>query len=91
MQYSTILFTLLASLAAASPLQERQFGLCSSALDTTQCCDVSVDGVANLNCNSPSPTLTSIEDFNKVCAAKGQAAYCCTLPLAGDGLFCTTP
>jgi hypothetical protein len=40
-------------------LQERQFGLCSSALDTAQCCDVSVDGVANLNCDSRTSTSPS--------------------------------
>ncbi|KAN0090097.1 Fungal hydrophobin domain containing protein [Hyaloscypha variabilis] len=88
MQYSSIVITLFASLATASPLQKPQFGLCSSAFDTAQSCDVCVDDVANLDCDSPSSSPTSIEDFDKVCAAKGQAAYCCTLPSAGDGLLC---
>lgn len=53
MQFSTLfLTTLLATLGSASPFEKRQFGLCSSALDSAECCDVSVDGVANLNCAS---------------------------------------
>ncbi len=53
MQFSTVAITLFAALAAASPLERRQLGgLCGSALDTPQCCDVSVGGLANLNCAS---------------------------------------
>jgi len=53
MQFLIFLVAFFASLATASPLQERQVGLCSSAFDTALCCDFSVDGVANLNCDTP--------------------------------------
>ncbi|KAE8440432.1 hypothetical protein EG329_007615 [Mollisiaceae sp. DMI_Dod_QoI] len=88
MQFSTIIMSLFAGLAAASPLEKRQLGLCSSAIDSAQCCDVSVDGIANLNCAAPSPAPTSIANFKTTCAANGQATYCCTLPVAGDALLC---
>ncbi|KAH8794326.1 hypothetical protein F5882DRAFT_375945 [Hyaloscypha sp. PMI_1271] len=91
MQFSTVLITFLASLAAASLFQESQFGLYSSAHDTAQCCNVSVGGIANPNRDSPSPIPASIDDFKKVYAASGQAAYCCTISLAGDALLCTSP
>merc|ERR1711964_156113 len=75
MQFSTVAITLFAALAAASPLERRQLGgLCGSALDTPQCCDVSVGGLA---------------DFQAECNGQGQAAYCCVLPILGDALVCT--
>ncbi|KAL2068632.1 hypothetical protein VTL71DRAFT_14969 [Oculimacula yallundae] len=81
MQFSAIILPFLATLAIASPIAERQLsGLCGSALDTPQCCDVSVAGVANLNCGSPA-TATTAAEFKAECNAKGQAAYCCVLPI----------
>ncbi|KAA8569836.1 hypothetical protein MFRU_064g00430 [Monilinia fructicola] len=87
---ATTFIAILSAVAAASPLQSRS-GLCSSALDTAQCCDVSVAGVANLNCASPSSTPTSVENFRSICAAGGQQASCCVLPVAGDALVCVAP
>jgi hypothetical protein len=112
MQFTAFILAAFAGLAAAGPIQERQLGLCSSALDTAQCCDLSVDGVLVLNCESrtstslhrpfqspsnkststselnqanfynlASTTPTSTADFNNICAAGGQSAQCCTLPL----------
>ncbi|PVH71663.1 hypothetical protein DL98DRAFT_596731 [Cadophora sp. DSE1049] len=82
--------TLFATLVAASPLERRQLGgLCGSALDTPQCCDVSVGGLANLNCASPTSDPESVSDFQAECNAQGQAAYCCVLPILGDALVCT--
>ncbi|CZR67417.1 related to magnaporin protein [Phialocephala subalpina] len=92
MQFSIIAVAFFAGLAAAVPavdITKRQSGLCSSALDSAQCCDLSVDGIANLNCATPSPAPTSVAAFKSTCAASGQAAYCCILPLAGDALLCT--
>ncbi|KAG4426024.1 hypothetical protein IFR04_000968 [Cadophora malorum] len=90
MQFSTVAITLFAALAAASPLERRQLGgLCGSALDTPQCCDVSVGGLANLNCASPTSDPASVADFQAECNGQGQAAYCCVLPILGDALVCT--
>ncbi|KAI9642569.1 hypothetical protein NHQ30_009374 [Ciborinia camelliae] len=67
MQFTTTtLIGILSALAAASPLQSGQFGLCSSALDTVQCCDVSVDGVANLNCVSHPEEVTPRATYVKI-------------------------
>ncbi|APA15871.1 predicted protein [Sclerotinia sclerotiorum 1980 UF-70] len=90
MQFTTAtLITLLSALGAASPLQPRQLGLCSSAIDTAQCCSVSILGVANLNCVSPHVPPTSVESFREICAAHGQQASCCAVPVAGQAVLCT--
>merc|ERR1712093_728569 len=90
MQFSTIAITFFAALAAASPLERRQLGgLCGSALDPPQCCDVSVGGLANLNCASPISDPASVADFQAECNGQGQSAYCCVLPILGDALVCT--
>ncbi|ESZ90224.1 hypothetical protein SBOR_9394 [Sclerotinia borealis F-4128] len=92
MQFTTTtIFAVLSALVAASPLQPRRSGLCSSALDTALCCDVSVAGVANLNCAAPSTTPTTLATFQAICATGGQQASCCVLPLAGEALLCTAP
>jgi hypothetical protein len=53
MQFSAFIIAAFAGLAIASPLiEERVTRLCSSALDTAQCCTISVDGVADLECES---------------------------------------
>jgi hypothetical protein len=64
MQFSAILITLGASLVAAAPStpEKRQFeglfgrgggfSLCTTAFQTAQCCDISIDGVLNLNCHA---------------------------------------
>ncbi|KAB8298616.1 hypothetical protein EYC80_000795 [Monilinia laxa] len=91
MQFTTTtLIAIFSAVAAASPLQPRS-SLCSSTVDTAQCCDVSVSGIANVNCASPSSTPTSVEDFRSICAAGGQQASCCLLPVAGQALVCVAP
>ena len=52
MQFSTVLFIFSAGLSAASPLQERQLPICSNALQTPKCCGVSLEGIANMDCDS---------------------------------------
>ncbi|KAG4442796.1 hypothetical protein IFR05_001742 [Cadophora sp. M221] len=90
MQFSAITLTLFATLIAAFPLERRQLGnLCGSALDTPQCCDVSVGGLANLNCASPTSDPATVADFTAECNDAGQAPYCCVLPILGDALVCT--
>ncbi|KAH6663654.1 fungal hydrophobin-domain-containing protein [Halenospora varia] len=89
MQFSTVLITLFASLAAASPLQERQASLCTSAIDTALCCELDVDGLLDVTCSPPSPRPASVEEFQATCAAAGKGAKCCTLPVLGEALLCT--
>lgn len=52
MQFQTIVAALFAGLAVASPLIQERAPLCSSSLDTAQCCDASVDGVLVLECST---------------------------------------
>nr|ABS59370.1 hydrophobin [Trichoderma atroviride] len=68
-------------LAAPSPsgLNSRDT-LCAAGLySTPQCCAVDVLGVADLNCAGPN------------CAAIGQEARCCVLPVLGQDVLCQTP
>ncbi|PPJ58862.1 hypothetical protein CBER1_09269 [Cercospora berteroae] len=84
----------LASLAAAgtipAKLAERAPSDVCPALDSPLCCQVDVDGVLDLTCESAEDT-SSVSAFKKSCADTGSAAKCCTLPLAGDALLCNDP
>ncbi|KAM3503730.1 hypothetical protein MY10362_004000 [Beauveria mimosiformis] len=53
-----------------------------------QCCATDVLGVADLNCDKPSGTPTSGDEFKSICAAVGQQAMCCVIPVAGQALLC---
>ncbi|GKT58108.1 fungal hydrophobin [Colletotrichum tofieldiae] len=61
---------------------------CSGLYDNVQCCATDVLGVANLDCSAPPSVPTSADNFSKVCAAVGQRARCCVLPI---GILCQTP
>ncbi|KAM3071296.1 hypothetical protein ACMFMG_008886 [Clarireedia jacksonii] len=65
---------------------------CTSLLySQAQCCDVDVLGVADLNCQNPITTPTSVEDFTDICASVGKIDRCCTLPVLGQALVCNNP
>jgi len=67
MQFTTFAFAAFAAVASAvaiekrSPLEQRAPGDLCPALDTPQCCELDVDGVAALTCSprKSNPTLTS--------------------------------
>ncbi|KAM0457312.1 hypothetical protein ACHAPV_003220 [Trichoderma viride] len=80
-------------LAAPSPsgLNSRAT-LCSPGLySTAQCCAVDVLGVADLNCAGPVGVVNSAAEFQANCAAIGQEARCCVLPVLGQDVLCQTP
>ncbi|KAI1424555.1 hydrophobin-like protein [Xylaria sp. FL1777] len=56
-----------------------------------QCCATDVLGVADLNCGSPSSAPYSVSNFRDICAAGGQRARCCVLPVLGQAVLCETP
>ncbi|KAI0520700.1 fungal hydrophobin-domain-containing protein [Xylaria bambusicola] len=62
-------------------------GLFSSA----QCCSTDVLGLADLDCASVPAIPTSASEFRSICAASGQRARCCVIPIAGQALLCNTP
>ncbi|KAI8653653.1 hypothetical protein NCS56_01319900 [Fusarium sp. Ph1] len=56
-----------------------------------QCCSVNGLGVVDAECDSPTETPTDPDSFSQICAATGQRARCCVLPVLGQALLCMTP
>ncbi|CEJ81518.1 hypothetical protein VHEMI01639 [[Torrubiella] hemipterigena] len=54
------------------------------------CCATDVLGVACLDGGAPDQTPRDGRDFRDICAKKGQQARCCVLPVAGQGVLCTS-
>ncbi|KAI4866564.1 fungal hydrophobin [Hypoxylon rubiginosum] len=101
MQLSTFFVTVLATAVLASP-SKRNYGggeggtptpydACSGLYDSLQCCATDVLGVADLDCGTPDGVPTSPASFEKICAAGGQRARCCVLPVLGQDVLCQTP
>ncbi|KAI6351408.1 hypothetical protein MCOR25_009944 [Pyricularia grisea] len=58
---------------------------------SAQCCATDVLGIADLDCAVPTTLPTSASSFTSICAAKGQRARCCVLPVAGQAVLCQAP
>jgi hypothetical protein len=54
MQFTTFAFAAFAALASAAAIEKRA-PLCASSLDTPQCCQLSVLGVADVSCSARKP------------------------------------
>ncbi|CAJ2510782.1 Uu.00g064070.m01.CDS01 [Anthostomella pinea] len=68
------------------------YAACTGLLySSLQCCATDVLGVADLDCGTPSAVPTSPENFEAICAAGGQIARCCILPVLGQSVLCETP
>ncbi|KAI7773344.1 hypothetical protein LA080_011202 [Diaporthe eres] len=102
MQFSTLLISLMASLAIAVPTGgggggdggggSTPYTACTSLLySQAQCCSADVGGVADLTCASVAPIPTSPDSFKDICAESGQTAMCCTATVVGVSLVCQTP
>ncbi|ETI23636.1 hypothetical protein G647_05438 [Cladophialophora carrionii CBS 160.54] len=100
MHFSTVVVALAGAstaLASAIPgkssLMDRQAAvtLCTGASSSAVCCATDVLGVADLDCAPPPTPPTSLEDFTNICAAIGQQARCCLLPILEQGLICANP
>ncbi|KAI1457907.1 hydrophobin precursor [Annulohypoxylon moriforme] len=94
MQFITALVTFMASAVLASPGYggDGSYVACNPGLySNPQCCATDVLGVADLDCATPSKQLTSASEFEAVCAAGGQRARCCVLPVLGQDVLCQTP
>ena len=84
MQFYTILALATAAIAmpAAAPisgLEARQAPVCGSG--NAQCCATDVLGVADLDCANPTFAFTTGQEFVDGCAAIGQRARCCLIPI----------
>ncbi|KAM0712343.1 hypothetical protein Q7P37_011438 [Cladosporium fusiforme] len=90
MHFSTLSLFAFTALASAATLKRAPINLCP-ALDTPQCCQLDVDGVIDLTCESPESDLKTVKAFEESCASSGTTAQCCTLPVAGDALLCHAP
>jgi hypothetical protein len=97
MKVATYLTTLFFGVALAVPttseLEDRQvpYVPCTGLYGTAQCCATDVLGVADLDCGIPSAVPTNADEFSSVCAAIGQRARCCVLPILEQGILCNTP
>ncbi|KAI1760420.1 Cerato-ulmin hydrophobin family, partial [Hypoxylon sp. FL1150] len=91
--FAAAVATVLAGVALAAPtVEERQtYTPCSGLYGTAQCCATDVLGVADLDCANPPTTPTDADNFSAVCAAIGQKARCCVLPILGQDVLCETP
>ncbi|EHK18144.1 hydrophobin [Trichoderma virens Gv29-8] len=80
-------------LAAPSPNAKAiRSPLCPGGLESNpQCCSTDVLGIADLDCANPSSPVTDVQSFRAVCAAGGQRARCCAIPVAGQALLCESP
>ncbi|KAI1078541.1 Cerato-ulmin hydrophobin family [Whalleya microplaca] len=68
------------------------YDACTSTLySSAECCATDVLGVADLDCATVPKAPTSGSDFSATCAALGQRARCCVLPVLGQGVLCDTP
>merc|ERR1711939_1217513 len=70
-----------AALPGKSTLMDRQALLCSGASSTPLCRATDVLGIADLDCAAPPETPTDPDNFGEICAAIGQRARCCLLPI----------
>ncbi|KAK6439839.1 hypothetical protein LTR95_003934 [Oleoguttula sp. CCFEE 5521] len=84
-------FALSAIAVSAAPTEKRQTLVCSGTYSNAVCCATDVLGVADLNCVNPKVTPTSADNFVATCAAEGQQAKCCALPILGQALICQDP
>ncbi|KAI0442766.1 cerato-ulmin [Xylaria telfairii] len=92
-------FTLIALLGAIATVSANPtynppapYNACTNGLySNPQCCATDVLGVADLNCGSPSSVPTSAASFKSICAAGGQRARCCVVPVLGQAVLCETP
>ncbi|KAI1326096.1 fungal hydrophobin-domain-containing protein [Xylariaceae sp. FL0255] len=65
---------------------------CTAALySQPQCCSDDVLGVADVDCASPTAVPSSPSNFAAICAASGQTARCCVIPVLGQAVLCDTP
>ncbi|KAF2746898.1 hypothetical protein M011DRAFT_403575 [Sporormia fimetaria CBS 119925] len=87
MQFTAILAFVTGATAIPAMLAERQAPLCTGG--TPLCCATDVLDLADLDCFTPPTTPTDVNSFVEICAADGQQAKCCVLPILGQALFCS--
>ncbi|KAI1159957.1 fungal hydrophobin-domain-containing protein [Nemania serpens] len=66
-------------------------GCPSGLFSSPQCCATDILGVADLDCHSPPAIPQSAAEFRYICAAGGQRARCCVVPVLGQAILCQTP
>jgi hypothetical protein len=104
MLYTTILAFAVAAFAAPTEIAERQVGLCSSGNPVCCATDVlnlaNLDcaprtlpflpsSLSVTNNTTASVTPVTVNAFIDGCAAQGQQAKCCLIPILGQALLCS--
>ncbi|KAH8647676.1 fungal hydrophobin-domain-containing protein [Xylariales sp. PMI_506] len=95
MQFTIVLSAFAAIAAAAAvekaSLEDRQLGgLCGGLGSTAVCCATDVLNILDLNCAYPEGDPANSAQFIQSCSTQGKSAHCCLLPVAGQGLVCTS-
>ncbi|KAI0534880.1 fungal hydrophobin-domain-containing protein [Xylaria digitata] len=76
----------------AYPYPTSGFDACPDGLySSPQCCATDILGLADLDCGATPAIPSSADEFRYICAAGGQRARCCVVPVAGQALLCQTP
>jgi hypothetical protein len=98
MHFLPIAAVFFSALASAVALTARTPGgspppshsLCPDGLfSVPQCCATDILGIADLDCQTPGiGPYGYYESFQQICAAKGQRARCCVLPVLGQAVLC---
>jgi len=89
---ASILIALLPLAMAMPTLESRQtYTACSGTDSNALCCATDVLGLADLDCAQVASTPTSLANFTSMCAAIGQRARCCALPILDQALLCVAP
>jgi Fungal hydrophobin. len=80
MQFSQIIS--IALFAAVGVVAHGDFNPCPGSLySVASCCDLNVDSILGLTCDEAHEAAGSAGEFAEICAAHGQGAQCCALPV----------
>ncbi|KAI0862962.1 fungal hydrophobin-domain-containing protein [Xylaria cubensis] len=79
------------SSATSTPTGGSYFACPDGLYSVPQCCATDVLGVADLDCHSPASVPSSANNFRDICAAGGDRARCCVIPILGQSVLCETP
>ncbi|KAI0533296.1 hydrophobin-like protein [Xylaria digitata] len=80
----------LATAISANPTPP--YDVCPDGLySVPQCCSIDVLGITDHDCYPPSSVPLSPSNFGDICAAGGDRARCCVVPVLGQAVLCETP
>ncbi|KAI3332351.1 Cerato-ulmin hydrophobin family [Xylariaceae sp. AK1471] len=82
---------LLAAAVSAIPTGDYPYTPCEGLYSIALCCGTDILGNANVECYQPPTVPTSPSNFQSICAANGDRALCCVIPILGQQELCEPP